>query len=262
MDLAAPPPLESSAATTAGLRFGTGGVHTSRTMMLAELTAVLAAAPANADRERYADAIIIDNVLHKSTASNRRLTNQRLGEFYSLDRRIQIFRALRSLWDLDEAGRPVLAVLCALARDPLLRLTAQHVLALPLGAELVRSEFLQYMREHVDARLNDASLDKVVRNAGSSWTQSGHLAGRMRKVRVAVGASFGPVTFAIWLGSLEGLVGESLLRSFWMSVFDAPRYGLIDAVMQAKQRGLLGASIVADVVQMDVAPFCHRIAFV
>jgi len=253
-------PLETPVAKSAGLRFGSGGVHTSRTMMLAELTALLAAVPASSDRERYADAIITDNVLHKSTASNRRLTNQRLGEFYSLDRRVQIFRALRSLWDLDEAGRPVLAVLCALARDPLFRLTAQHVLALPLGAELVRSEFLQCMREHVDARLNDASLDKVVRNAGSSWTQSGHLAGRMRKARVAVATSFGSVTFAIWLGSLEGLVGEDLLRSFWMSVFDVPRYALIDAVMQAKQRGLLGASIIADVVQIEIAPFRQRIA--
>jgi hypothetical protein len=253
-------PLATPQALAAGVRAGSGGVHTSRTIMLAELSGLFDAVAGTADRDGYVRAIVEDNVLHKSTAANRRSTLQRLSEFYGLDSRIQLFRALRTLWELDPAGRPVLALLAALARDPLLRLTAPHILSLPINAELVRTDFLESMRASVDRRLNDSILDKVARNAGSSWTQSGHLAGRVRKRRAAVAATAGTVTFAIWLGSLEGLLGESLLGSFWMNVFDVPRYGLIDAVMQAKQRGLLGASIVGDVVQIDVSPFRHRLA--
>lgn len=252
-------PQASEAAIRAGVRFGDGSVHTSRTIMLAELGDLLAAVPASAGRAEYTHAIVADNVLHKSTESNRRSTNQRLGEFYALDPLVPIFRALRDLWVLDDAGRPALAALCALARDPLFRLSGVHVLALPIGAELIRSEFLEALQDQVEGRLNDSVLDKVARNAGSSWTQSGHLSGRMRKIRVAVQPALGPVVFATWLGSLEGKVGDELLRSFWMGVFDAPRHAIIDALMQAKRRGVIGASIVGDVVEIDLAPFRRRL---
>ena len=44
----------------------------------------------------------------------------------------------------------------------------------------------------VGSRLNDAILDKVARNAGSSWSQSGHLQGRVRKIRLRVDPTVGP----------------------------------------------------------------------
>jgi hypothetical protein len=72
------------AAQAAGFRFGEKGTHTSRTMVLTDPTELLAAVPANATREEYAEAIIEDNILGKQTTSTRRLTNQRLGELYGL----------------------------------------------------------------------------------------------------------------------------------------------------------------------------------
>jgi len=156
----------------AGLRFGDKGTHTSRTIMLAELADLLAAVAPGADRDAYAKAIIDENVLGKATIATRRLTYQRLRELYGLDPRLPLFRVLRRLWAADEAGRPLLAILCALARDPLLRATAPAVLELPVGAELVRGLFLDAIRKTVGSRLNDAVLDKVARNAASSWSQS------------------------------------------------------------------------------------------
>ena len=111
----------------AGLRFGDKGTYTSRTMMLVELSDLLAALPANATREDYAEAIIEDNVLGKQTAATRRLSNQRLGELYGLSKSIPVFRVMRRLWDSDEQGRPLIAFLCALARDPLLRASIQYM---------------------------------------------------------------------------------------------------------------------------------------
>ena len=81
-------PLDSL--TAAGFRFGDKGTHTSRTMMLAELTDLLAAEPGAKSREEYAAAIIEDNVLGKQTTATRRLTNQRLGELYGLDGRVPL----------------------------------------------------------------------------------------------------------------------------------------------------------------------------
>lgn len=235
----------------AGFRFGDKGTHTSRTMMLAELTDLLESAPPGADREAYASAIVDENVLGKQTASTRRLTNQRLGELYGLDPGIPIFRVLRRIWSVDVPGRPLLALLCALARDPLLRSTATPVVELPVGAELIRSSFLDAIRETVGSRLNESTLDKVARNAASSWSQAGHLEGRVRKIRQRVRPTAGPLAAALWMGSLEGLAGEQLLSCRWTQVLDCTGEALVPLALEAKQLGLIQARIGGGVVEVD-----------
>jgi hypothetical protein len=206
-----------------------------------------------ANRDAYAKAIIDENVLGKPTIATRRLTYQRLRELYGLDPRLPLFRVLRRLWAADEAGRPLLGILSALARDPLLRATARTVLELPVGAELVRGLFLDAIRETVGPRLNDAVLDKVARNAASSWSQSGHLEGRMRKVRKMVAPTGGSAALAIWLGTLEGLAGRGLLESRWARVLDRTGDKLLAVALQAKQLGLIHARAGGGVVEIDAS---------
>ena len=98
-------------AAKAGLRFGDKSVHTSRTIMFAELRELLAAVPPEAVRADYVAAIVDENVLGKATIATRRWTGQRLGELYALDQRVPIFRVLRRLWPVDVPGRPLLAML-------------------------------------------------------------------------------------------------------------------------------------------------------
>mgnify|MGYP000963277099 CR=1 FL=1 len=72
-------------AEDAGFRFGDKGTHTSRTIMLSELTQVMMAVPPSPQRADYISSVIEDNCLGKPTASTRRLTLQRLSELYALD---------------------------------------------------------------------------------------------------------------------------------------------------------------------------------
>ena len=248
-----PTPLDTPTTQKAGLRFGDKGTHTSRTMMLAEITELLEATPPEADRATYAQAIIEDNALGKQTAATRRLTNQRLGELYALDPSVPIFRVLRRLWTVDEPGRPLIALLCALARDPLLRATAPAVLQLPEGSELIRTTLLDTIREAVGHRLNEATLDKVARNAASSWSQSGHLQGRMRKIRQRVNPTPGSLAAALWLGTVEGLAGEQLLGCPWTRVLDRTGAQLVPTALQAKQLGLIHARIGGGVIEIDAS---------
>lgn len=247
-------PLDSRESLTAiGFRFGDKGTHTSRTIMLAELTDLLDAVSPGADRDAYAKAIAEENVLGKQTIATRRLTYQRLRELYGLDPRLPLFRVLRRLWKADGAGRPLLAILCALARDPLLRATAPIVLALPVGAELVRALLLDALRAAVGSRLNESVLDKVARNAGSSWCQSGHLEGRVRKLRKRVDPTPGSLALALWLGTLEGLAGRSLLESRWARVLDRTGDALLPVALQAKQLGFVHARVGGGVVEIDAS---------
>jgi len=180
-----------------------------------------------------------DNSLAKRTASTRQLTVQRLAELYGLDASVPLFRILRSLWDRDGAGQPLLALLLAMARDPLLRVTAPPVLAMQPGEELARQQLTDALRENVRDRLNDDSLDKVVRNTAASWTQSGHLVGRSRKSRQVVNASPVVTCYALLLGYFLGVRGVPLFETVWAKALDASADQLVSLAMDAKRLGLM-----------------------
>lgn len=223
--------------------------------MLRELKLLLAAVPADSDSSAYADAVIGENVLGKQTAATRRLSFQRLRELYGLDPRIPLFRVLRRLWTVDDAGRPRLAVLTAMARDPLLTATAADVVLLAVGEELVRTTLVARLRTAVDGRLNEAVLDKVARNAASSWAQAGLLQGRVRKVRCQAEPTAGTVALALWLGRLEGYRVGALLDSLWARVAgDGGASALLPYALRANQLGWIRARASAGVISIDPTP--------
>ncbi len=239
----ADPPEGRNGAVRAGFRFGAVGTHSSRTIMLAELRELLDVLPEGAGRAAYSEAVLAENALGKPTDASRRHSRQHLRELYGCDPRLPLFRVLRRLWAVDPPGRPLLALLAALARDPVLRATAPAVLSLPVGAELVRAPFLETIRAGTGDRFNEAVLDKVARNAASSWSQSGHLAGRVRKLRRLVTPTPGALALAVWLGSREGLGGPALLDSRWARVLDRTGRELVEVAIQAGRLGLLEVRI-------------------
>jgi len=247
------PPAGPAAATVKlGFRFGDKGTHSSRTLMLTELTAVLDAARGPVDRAAYAAAIIDSNCLEKATASTRRISNQRLAELYALDPFVVIFRVLRKFWDIDAQARPLLAMLVALARDPLFMASASPVLSQRAGVEIQRAPIRDALRNLVGERMNDATLDKVVRNVSSSWTQSGHLQGRTFKFRQRVQAQPTAVAFALWLGNAAGFRGEELLTSGWIAALDCTASSARGLALDAKRVGLIDLRSAGDVIEFGL----------
>lgn len=240
-----------SEAVELGLRYGERGTHTSRTMMLGELDALLHTVSSGSSRPAYTEAIADDNALGKRTVSSRQLTGQRLRELYALDPEVPLFRALRRAWDIDPEGRPLLALLAAAARDPLLRSTAGSVLDLPRGADFDRQRMAEAIRAAVGDRLGASTLDKVVRNAGSSWTQSGHLRGRVKKVRITPRATPATAAFAAWLGYAEGARGEGLLNTRWTRMLDRSRSEILDLMLRARRLDLLDARVGGNITDID-----------
>lgn len=222
-----------------GFRFGEKGTHTSRTIMVPELTTLLRRCPVSATRADYTTEVMEHNCLGKQTASTRFLTNQRLGELYGLDPSVPLFRVMRHLWDIDEKGRHLLALLAAICRDPLLRVTGPVIIRMKHGEELARQQITDALRDSVGDRLNDDSLDKVVRNTSASWTQSGHLSGRSRKTRERAITTPAVTTFALLLTYMTGVRGMPAFESFIARLLDASPDELIHFAMDAKRLGLL-----------------------
>ena len=246
-----PESVDSKPWIKAGFRIGDIGTHTSRTIMLKELEQLFADQNTQASRADYVSAIIDQNCLSKKTVSTRKLSCQRLRELYGLNPSILLFRVLRSLWQVDEKGHTLLALLTGLARDPLLRVTAPPVLQMHSGEELVRQKLTDALRQSVDNRLNDSTLDSVVRNTSSSWTQSGHLTGRVRKYRQKVNPTPIVTTYALLLGYILGARGNGLFSTFWAKVLDTPTEELISLATDAKRLGFLDLSQAGGVVEVS-----------
>jgi len=235
----------------AGFRWGEKGTHTSRTIMLNELRSVLAHCRPGATRDDYLSAIHEDNCLGKRTAATRKLSSQRLSELYALDPEVPLFRVMRRCWYADGDGQSLLALLLALARDPLLWASAPPILRMRPGEELARQQMTDALDRAVGRRLSESTLDKVVRNTASSWTQSGHLKGRGRKVRQRVVPTPVTTSYAMLLGHLAGGRGEALFGSLWAQVLDAPAGELMHLATDARRLGFLDMSQSGGVIDVS-----------
>ena len=235
-----------------GFSFQRGGVHTARTLMLAELRALLCYVDqADAPKTTYLEAIQSANCLGKRSGMTRTLTFRHLANLYALDPNRLVFRALRFFWQRDVDGQPLLAALCACARDPLLRATAPFVLGFPEGATVTREALEAFVDAQEPGRFSKATLKSTARNINSSWTQSGHLAGRVRKVRARAVSTPSTVSLALLLGYVSGLRGESLFKSDYTRMLDGPFEKTIELAEDASRRGWISLKRVGQVVEVQ-----------
>ena len=126
-----------------------------------------------------------------------------------------------------------------MSRDPLLRLTAASVIKTPAGKEFARQDMTDALEAGTGGRFNDSTLDKIVRNASSSWTQAGHLQGRSRKFRQLVRATPTSTAYAFLLGYLQGVRGQNLFACDWVKVLDLDELEARERADDAKRLGLL-----------------------
>ena len=220
--------------------------------MLADLQQLLALVPPDADREAYREAVVVANVLGKGSDSTRRKSYRYLRELYRLDPESDLFLAMRMLWDHDPEGQPLLAMLCALARDPVLRGTADVVLSTPLQDPFSNQEIKAEVLARYPDAYSDAIADKIGRNAGSSWTQSGHLHGRTNKHRTRAKATPASTAYALYLGHLEGHRGNLLFMTDFARTLDSPIEDLYVLAAAASRYGWIDFKRYGDVVDIGV----------
>ncbi|MDD3247491.1 MAG: hypothetical protein PHF18_11680 [Methanosarcina sp.] len=234
-----------------GFRFEKGGVHTSRTMMLEDLKLLLSyVSSPSASKIDYIKAIEEDNCLSKRSGKTRKLTGQHLVELYSLDSSITIFRALRYFWERDTDGQPLLALICAYSRDALLRMSAPFIMQHKEGETVNRETLEVYIEKKFPDRFSKATLKSLAQNLNSTWTKSGHLIGKAKKVRSRASATPGSVSYALFLGYLTGVRGEELFRTEYACLLDCSINRSIELAEEASRRGWIVFKRIGDVMEV------------
>jgi pimeloyl-ACP methyl ester carboxylesterase len=233
-----------------GFRNGASSVHTSRTMMLGELSLVLEHIEAKAMTEEYLAAIVDQNVLGKPTQTTRKRTAQRLVELYALDQTRAVFRLLRHFWSADASSRPLLAYMAAAARDRLLRESTPFVVAVPVGASVGPSQIAEHLAERYPTRFRPTTLFSTAQNLASSWTQAGYLTGKVNKKRIRPVGTPVVVTFALLLGYLGGLRGKMLLDTIWSRMLDRTSAEIAELATEASKQGWMNYKAAGSVVEI------------
>lgn len=244
-------PGDDRPALPVGFRVGARGTHSSRTAMFDELAQLVAGPGLLGDIRK---SVLDENILGKSSASGRVLSLQRLSELYSFNRSEAIFRVFSGLCALEPTAASQLAILMAVARDPLLRASARPVLGLATGSQLMRDSVKSAIASVVGNRMNPAVLDKVVRNVASSWTKSGHLAGRTIKRRIHIRANQTALAFALWLAQKAGVAGADTFDNGWIRVLDLEPGSAQRLAERAHAAGLIVYRQIGQHFELDTSP--------
>lgn len=223
---------------TFGFCFGKNSVHTARTLMLGELELLLSVVTTPfATRDEYIKAIVDQNCLGKRSVKSRALTSRHLTELYALDPSMTVFRNLHFFWIRDVLGHPLLALLCAYVRDPLLRMSASFILKLSPGEQAIRENLEDLITAQNPDRFSPNTRRSVAQNINSTWTQSGHLTGKTKKIRTKVCVSPGAVSFALFLGYLSGSRGMGLFETEYVKILDCSVEQAVDLAEDASMKG-------------------------
>ena len=233
-----------------GFSFKKGSVHTSRTMMLKELTRLFDSVAGKAKHESYISSIIDDNCLGKRSGITRKLTATYLSDLYILSPDKALFKAFRFFWNRDEQARPLISILSVYVRDAILRQSAEYILALQVGTEAHKADMEQFIERKFPGRFSGGMLQSLVQNIRSTWTQSGHLEGHLKKIRSRAEATPGAVAYALLLGYLAGARGESLFVTEYAKLLDCSTARSIGLSEEASRRGWIVFKRVGTVIEV------------
>jgi len=234
-----------------GFSCNKGSAHSARTIMLEDLTLLLSSVNSlKAAKADYRKAVNMDNCLRKRSAKTRRLAFRHLSRLYILDTSILIFRVLLYFWKRDISGRPLIALLCAYIRDPLLPLTAQFILKTPRGEFVSGKSIEVFIDSREPGRFSAATLKSTAQNLNSSWTKTGHLVGRVKKYRASAEPTSGSAAFALFLGYLKGYRGEVLFKSEFIKLLDCSFEKAVELAEDASQKGWIVLKRIGNVFEV------------
>ena len=233
-----------------GFRIKAGGAHASKTMMLREVRLLFAASTPLTEFEELQRLVVEENVLLKDTLANREDVFQRLTDLYGLRQEIRFYRALRALWDTEEQEQPVLALLCAIARDSLLRVTAPTVLNQPIGA-LVETKLVEDALEAaLPLKYRPTTRLSVSQNITATWVQSGHLTVKPQRLRQRPFVGPASAAYALLLAYLCDARGILLFETDWVKVLDTVSGRADSLAVAASQRGWVDYRRIGNVVDI------------
>lgn len=211
-------------------------IHTSRTIMSAELREVMDFPRVNLD---YFE-IMEDNVFNKKTESSKRKTINYLTQLYSFKKDDEKFLSLEDYWSkMEDSEKTLLAILFAVSKDYMLQESVDFVKSIK-DTDKASIEAFEANIEHYHVnRFSPKTLRSVSQNVASSWKQAGYVLGKMKNIRTVNHPSYFAVSFAFLMAYIDGFRGDYLFDHPSVKALDASKEEIITLIKAASDRELL-----------------------
>jgi hypothetical protein len=99
-------------------------------------------------------------------------------------------------------------------------------------------------------RFSPATLKSVAQNLNGTWTASGHLTGKVTKIRTEVHATEGAVCYALLLGYLSGKRGINLFHTEYMRLIECPHQTALELANNAARKGFIVLKRISNVIEV------------
>jgi len=211
-------------------------VHTSRTMMFAELSKEMDHAIHD---DMYLDSLN-QNIANKKTKTNQDKTTGYLKQLYGFGVEYYPFTVFKYFWQIaSEIEKPVLTILYAVGEDFLLSESCPVIASTKLGEKVTVEKLEENIESHHSDRYSENTRKSLAQNIASSWKQAGFITGKVKNIRTQPAISHNVLAFAFLLAYLNGERGDFILTSKWTKALCLGESQIRELAVEAAKRDLL-----------------------
>jgi hypothetical protein len=211
-------------------------IHTSRTIMFAELAKVM---NHGIESDNYYDTLK-QNVISKATQSGITKTSRYLKSLYDLDASQPQFMAFKHFWSIaHERDKPLLALIYAIGNDYQLKNSIPVINNTEIGKKVTVESIESNIENLYPQKYSANTKRSMAQNIASSWKQAGFITGKVKNIRTQPEINYLVLTFAIFMAYLNGLRGDFILTSDWVKALTLDERTIRSLAIEAAKRDLL-----------------------
>ena len=231
-------------------------VHTSRTIMFAELSKVM---NHGIENDNYSDSLQ-QNVISKTTRSGITKTSRYLKSLYDLDVSHAQFLAFKHFWSISgEKDKPLLAIIYAIGSDYLLKNSIPVINNTEIGKKVTVESIESYLENLYPQKYSANTKRSMAQNIASSWKQAGFITGKVKNIRTQPEINYLVVTFALLLAYLNGLRGDFILKSDWVRALSLDERTVRSLAIEAGKRDLLQYQFAGNVTSITFKNLLNKL---
>ena len=211
-------------------------IHTSRTMMFAELEKVM---DYSMEKDNYLEALE-QNITGKLSTSGANKTAKYLKNLYGFDVKYPPFVALKYFWKtVEHHFRPLLAFVYAVNHDDLLAQSISVVCKSEIGERVPVENFENNIEKYYPQRFSPKTRKSIAQNIASSWKQAEFIEGKVKNIRVQPEINYQVACFAFFVAYLKGNKGDFIWNSIGAKALCLPESKLREFAVECNQRDLI-----------------------
>jgi hypothetical protein len=231
-------------------------IHTSRTIMFAELEKVMAY---SIDGDNFLESLG-HNVTGKKSNSGVEKTANYLKRLYSFDIQFPSFLAFKYFWKITEPNeRPLIAFVYAVYQDDLLAESIQVLQGVKLGEKVTVELFEEVIEKYHPNQYSANTRKSTAKNIASSWKQAGFIHGKFKNLRIQPEISYKVACFAFLLAYLKGERGDFIWNSIGVSSLCLYESKLRDLAIECAKKDLMQYQYAGSVTAISFTNLLNKI---